>query len=168
MNHDAHTAPTTALLATGLKLSEVNWEKVAVLYARIALGTAFLSAVAARFGLWHGRFDPSHFSVFLQYAREVLAFMPPASVPYLAGAATICETSLGILLILGLWPRWVSLASTGLLAMFATSMAISQGLKEPLDYSVFSASSAAALLALHAFRAQRGRTCQSPEPKLRH
>jgi uncharacterized membrane protein YphA (DoxX/SURF4 family) len=133
----------------------MNWEKAGVLYARIAVGSAFLSAVAGRFSLWHGTIDLKHFSNFLEYAREVLAFMPTASVPFLAWAATVCETSLGILLFLGLWPRWVSLASAGLLAMFGTSMAISQGLKSPMDYSVYSASSAAILLALHAFRQHR-------------
>jgi hypothetical protein len=37
-----------------------------------------------------------------------------------------------------------------LLAAFGTAMAISFGLKSPLDYSVFSASGAALLLALRA------------------
>ena len=32
--------------------------------------------------------------------------------------ATVAETTLGILLIVGLWPRWVSLASAILLGMF--------------------------------------------------
>jgi len=155
MSQHAHIASAGILTAAGEKLRAMNWERAGVLYARIAVGSAFLSAVAGRFGLWHGTFDPSHFSVFLEYAREVLAFMPPVTVPYLAWAATVCETSLGILLLLGLWPRWVSLASAGLLAMFGTSMAISQGLKSPMDYSVYSASSAAILLALHAFRQHR-------------
>lgn len=156
MNQHAHIASTGALTATGQKLRAMNWEKAGVLYARIAVGSAFLSAVAGRFGLWHGTIDLKYFSSFLEYAREVLAFMPSASVPYMAWAATICEASLGILLLLGLWPRWVSLASGCLLAMFGTSMAISQGLKSPLwDYSVYSASSAAILLALHAFRQHR-------------
>jgi len=156
MNQHAHIASTSTLAVTGQKLRAMNWEKVGVLYARIAVGSAFLSAVAGRFGLWHGTIDPRNFSNFLEYAREVLAFMPTASVPYLAWAATVCETSLGILLLLGLWPRWVSLASAGLLAMFGTSMAISQGLKSPMDYSVFSASSAAVLLALDAIRENKG------------
>jgi uncharacterized membrane protein YphA (DoxX/SURF4 family) len=133
----------------------MNWEKAGVLYARIAVGSAFLSAVAGRFGLWHGTLDRKYFSNFLDYAREVLAFMPAASVPYLAWVATVCETSLGVLLLVGVWPRWVSLASAGLLAMFGTSMAISEGLKSPMDYSVYSASSAAVLLALRAFREHR-------------
>lgn len=134
------------------KFQTSNWERAGVLYARFALGSAFLSAVAGRFGLWDGTLDVKHFSSFLEYAGEVLAFMPKATVPYLAWAATVCELSLGILLIVGLWPRWVSLASAALLAMFGTSMAISQGLKSPMDYSVYSASGAAVLLALRAFR----------------
>jgi hypothetical protein len=43
----------------------------------------------------------------------------------------------------------VALASAGLLAVFAIAMAISFGIKEPLDYSVFSASAAALLVASH-------------------
>jgi uncharacterized membrane protein YphA (DoxX/SURF4 family) len=79
-------------------------------------------------------------------------------IPFLAWAATVAETSLGILLIVGLWPRWVSLASAVLLALFGVAMAISFGLKSPLDYSVFSASSAAALLAVRAFGRNNSQT----------
>lgn len=157
MNQQSDFARDRPLSAPRQKLHAMNWEKAAVLYARVALGSAFLSAVASRFGLWEGTIDLKHFPIFLDYARvEVLAFMPAASIPYLAWAATVCETSLGFLLLLGVWPRWVSLASAALLAVFGTSMAISQGLKSPMDYSVYSASSAAVLLALHAFKEQTG------------
>src|SRR5215471_12882253 len=130
----------------------VAWERWGVLYARIAVGAAFLSAVAGRFGLWERTLDLKHFANFLEYAREVLSFMPRVAVPYLAWTATVCETTLGILLILGVWTRWVALSSAMLLAMFATAMAISFGLKSPMDYSVYSASGAAVLLALDAFK----------------
>jgi putative oxidoreductase len=133
----------------------MNWESAGVAYARIALGAAFLSAVAGRFGLWDRTFDLEHFANFLEYAGEVLVFMPKASVPYLAAAATVCETILGISLILGLWQRWVATASAILLAMFGTAMAISLGPKSPMDYSVYSASGAAVLLALHSYRQEK-------------
>jgi uncharacterized membrane protein YphA (DoxX/SURF4 family) len=123
----------------------------AVVYVRIALGTAFLSAVAARFGLWKGDFGLRHFSGFLDYAGQVLSFLPPVLVPPLAWIATALETTLGILLICGIALRWASLASSVLLACFGISMAISFGLQSPMDYSVFSASAAALLLAHHAF-----------------
>jgi putative oxidoreductase len=134
------------------KLRAVNWERAGVLYARVALGAAFLSAVASRFGLWDKTFDLKHFANFMQYAAEVNSFMPRPVIPWVAVAATIAETWFGILLILGLWPRWVSLGSATLLAMFGTAMAISFGVKSPMDYSVFSASGAAVLLTLDAFR----------------
>jgi putative oxidoreductase len=152
MNQPVPMTSEASVLAVSHKLRNVNWERLGVLYARLAVGSAFLSAVSSRFGLWSGSVDMKHFANFLEYAGEVLAFMPKVTVPYFAWTATICEAVLGVLLIVGLWPRWVSLGSAVLLAMFGTSMAISQGLKSPMDYSVYSASSAAVLLALHAFR----------------
>lgn len=152
MNPHAQVALVTTPGSSSDKLRTINWERAAVTYARFALAAAFLSAVASRFGLWDKTLDLKHFVNFLQYAAEVNSFMPAAMIPFLAWAATVCETSLGILLLLGWWPRWVSLASAILLAMFGTAMAISFGVKSPLDYSVFSASGAAVLLAAHACR----------------
>jgi len=133
-------------ITSGSRIGPV--ERAAVVYARVALGTAFLSAVAGRFGLWNGTVGLDHFSGFLQYTAEVLAFMPAFTIPFLAWAATVAELSLGIALVLGLWTRWVALGAALLLAMFGTAMAISLGPKSPLDYSVFSASAGALLLAL--------------------
>jgi len=152
MNHRTQTASETALGGIRDKVRPINCERAGVLYARIALGAAFLSAVASRFGLWDKTLDLRHFANFMEYAAAVNSFLPKAMIPFVAWAATVAETSCGILLILGLWPRWVSLASAILLAMFGTAMAISFGLKSPMDYSVFSASGAAVLLTLHAFR----------------
>jgi hypothetical protein len=67
--------------------------------------------------------------------------------PLLALAATIAETTLGILLIAGFKPRWTGLASAILLALFGIAMTISGGIKSALHASVFSASAAALLLA---------------------
>lgn len=156
MNQNPQAISTNSAESFSNKLSSVQWERAGTLYARLALGTAFLSAVSSRFGLWDKTLDLKHFSSFLTYAGQVLSFMPRASIPYLAWSATICETSLGILLILGLWPKWVALASAVLLAMFGTAMAISLGLESPMDYSVYSASSAAVLLAVLQMRKSRG------------
>ena len=130
-----------------------TFERWGELYARVAVGCAFLSAVAGRFGLWHGTLDMRYFAGFIRYTAEVNSFTPRATIPFIAWAATGAETSLGILLILGLWRRQVALASAALLAVFGTAMAISFGLKSPMDYSVFSASSASLLLAMRAFAA---------------
>jgi putative oxidoreductase len=124
-------------------------ERLAVLYARIVLAAAFLSAVADRFGLWGKYGGWGNFANFTTYTAQVNSFMPAFIIPFLAWAATVAELSLGIGLIFGLWPRWVAFGAAILLFLFGTAMAISLGLKSPLDYSVFSASAAAVLLALY-------------------
>lgn len=85
--------------------------------------------------------------MFEQYTAEVNAFMPRPTIPFLAWAATAAELGLGALLVLGVWRRPVALASAALLLIFGLAMALSLGIKSPLDYSVFSASAAALLLA---------------------
>ena len=121
--------------------------KAALIYGRIALGLAFLNGIAERFG-WYGKnVGYGNYENFVKYTGQVNAFMPAWSIPFLAGAATVAELVLGVLLIAGVWKRWVALGSAALLAIFGTAMAISFGPWSPLDYSVFSASAAALLLA---------------------
>lgn len=155
MNPASQAALGRTMLSISDKVRGINWERAGILYARIAVGAAFLSAVASRFGLWDRTLDLKHFANFIAYAAEVNSFLPRAVIPDVAVLATVCETLLGILLILGWWPRWVSLGSAVLLAMFGTAMAITFGLKSPMDYSVFSASGASVLLALDAFRGKK-------------
>jgi len=134
-------------------------EAFAIFYARIAVGAAFLSAVASRFGLWRGEAGMKLSPGFLQRTAELNFFMPASAIPLLAWSATVLEIALGLTLIvsgvLGLvstrrtqWTRWIALGSAGLLALFGTTMAITAGIKSSLDYSVFSASACALLLAV--------------------
>jgi uncharacterized membrane protein YphA (DoxX/SURF4 family) len=117
-------------------------DQTAVRYARIALAAAFLSAVGSRLGLW------GTWSGFEEWARtDVLSFVPAFAVKPMLVMATLAEGTLGVLLLIGAWPRAVGLAAAALLAVFAISMALSAGIKSPLDYSVFSASAAALLVA---------------------
>jgi putative oxidoreductase len=127
----------------------LHWQRSGILYARIALGAAFLSGIASRFGLYGKNVGYGNFANFVKYTAEVNSFMPAFSIPFLAWSATAAELVLGIALILGAWPRWIALGSALLLALFGIAMAISFGIKSPLDYSVFSASAAAVLVALH-------------------
>ena len=125
-----------------------NWAHIAVVYARIALGLAFLSGIADRFGLYWGRnVGYGDFAGFVRYTAKVNSFMPPSTIPFLAWAATVAEFFFGVALILGIWRVWVALGSAVLLILFGTAMAISFGIKSPMDYSVFSASAAALLVA---------------------
>jgi len=120
-----------------------EWAEV---YARIALATPFLSGVADRFGLWGSNGSWKNFSGFERYAAQVNSFLPLSVIPFIAWTATIAELVFGVGLLFGFRTRLMALGSAVLLALFATAMAISFGIKSPLDYSVFSASAAALLL----------------------
>jgi uncharacterized membrane protein YphA (DoxX/SURF4 family) len=138
-----------------VNVSEATIEKWAIRYARVAIGVAFLSAVAGRFGLWNGALEWDRFGRFITRAGSLNAWAPAAFAPFFAWSATILVTTFGIALILGLATRWVALGSAGLLAWFALAMSVYDGPKAPLDYSVFSASAGALLLALAENRARR-------------
>lgn len=71
---------------------------------------------------------------------------PKFLIPLLAWTATIAETILGILLLIGFQKRWVTLLSGILLLTFAFSMSFSLNVKAPFDYSVFAAAACAFLL----------------------
>lgn len=120
------------------------------LYLRIALGTAYLVFGLDRLGVW-GSYGGKNISWgdwkhFMQYASEVMSFLPQSIVPLSAVIATICELTFGLLLIIGKWTRWASLGSGFLALLFAVSMAISFGIVSPLSYSVFTVSAASFLL----------------------
>jgi uncharacterized membrane protein YphA (DoxX/SURF4 family) len=138
-------------------LSQESAERWGVVFARVALGSAFLSGIADRFGLWPVRYEGyGSFAGFVRYTAKVNAFMPSWTISYLAWAATVGELTLGVALLVGCWLRWVSIASAVLLLLFGTAMALSFGLKGPMDYSVFSAAAAAILLAVFARRGREG------------
>ncbi|QHS53281.1 hypothetical protein [Edaphobacter sp. 12200R-103] len=134
--------------------------QMALRYARIALAISFLSPVADRFGLL-GRFGGwGNFAAFTAYTAKVNSFMPASTIPFLAWSATAGELVCGFGLLIYAFvpskvaapsslPRILAFASSILLLLFAVSMTISLGIKKPLDYSVFSASACALLLALY-------------------
>ena len=126
-----------------------SWARWAAFYARVTLGAAFLSGIADRFGLYGSKVGYGDFTGFVRYTAQVNSFMPPSTIPFLAWAATVAELFFGIALIVGIWRVWVALGAAALLILFGTAMAISFGIKSPLDYSVFSASAAALLVAVY-------------------
>ncbi|MGF2414688.1 DoxX protein [Ferruginibacter sp.] len=120
---------------------------ISTLFLRLALASGFLSAVAARLNLWGKRVSVSEaWTSFLNYTAEVNSFLPKNFIPTIAVLATIMETGLAILLLVGFKTSYASLGAGILLLLFALAMTYSYGIKEPLDYSVFAASAGAFLL----------------------
>src|SRR5437764_13811124 len=119
MRRDVETSEDTG------KPGRPDWLRWAALCARIALGAAFLSGIADRFGLYRGRnVGYGDFAGFVRYTAKVNSFMPPSTTPFLAWAATIAELFFGITLILGIWRVWVALGSAVLLILFGPAMAM--------------------------------------------
>ena len=118
---------------------------VAALLLRVALAATFLSAVASRLGLWGAH--SSGWAGFVAYTRQVNSFAPAGLIPGLAVLATVLESSLGLLLLVGYRTRWAGYGAAALTLLFALAMTCSFGPKEALDYSVFVDCAAALLLA---------------------
>lgn len=134
--------------AAGSEQTSVLWW--AALYARLAVGVTFLSSVGDRFGIF-GPFGKKNvswgdFQHFTAYTGMVNSFLPGQMIPALAWAATALEILFGVGLIVGIYKRFMALGSSLLLLSFALAMTISFGIRSALDYSVYSASSAALLL----------------------
>jgi uncharacterized membrane protein YphA (DoxX/SURF4 family) len=121
------------------------------LYARLALGSAFLSAVADRFGIWGAagarNIAWGDFGHFLTYTARITPFVPHSLVPAAGWTATLLEVVIGVALIVGIATRAAAIAAGVLLALFACGMTLGTGVKTAFDASVFSASAAAFLLA---------------------
>ena len=121
---------------------------IATLFLRFALAAGFLSAVAARLNCWGKHASVSEaWNSFLRYTAEVNSFLPQNFIPAIAVLATILETGLAFLLLLGFKTSYASFGAAILLLLFALAMTRSYGIKEPLDYSVFATSAGAFVLA---------------------
>src|SRR5690242_12454344 len=112
-----------------------NGSEIVRLFARFALGVSFLSAVAARCGLWgpDGAKNVSwgKFANFVKYTAAVTSIFPGSWAVSFAWASTVAETLLGIMLIAGFKIRMASAFSGLLLFSFAIAMATGLGIKKP-------------------------------------
>jgi hypothetical protein len=129
-----------------------TFRRSVIVFARVALGVGFLSAVADRFGLWgaHGARNVAwgDFAHFLQYTATLNPLIPASMIPVVGWAVTACEAVFGVALIAGVAVPVVAVLSGLLLLAFAGGMTLGTGVKTAFDASVFSAAAAAFLLAL--------------------
>ncbi len=120
-------------------------------FLRLAIGIPYLWFTADRLGFLGPPGSPhvgwGDWPHFLQYAAQVMSFLPARLISFFAILATIGEFSFGLLLVFGLFTRQAAIGSGLLSFLFACSMAISFGIESPLGYSVFTVSAASFLLA---------------------
>jgi len=125
-------------------------QKYSQLFARVAIATAFLSAVADRIGLW-GPPGSKHASWggwenFMTYSNKLNFFVPEFLQEPLAITVTILEILFGILLIIGYKTKLTANLSGILLVLFALTMTIAFGIKSSFTYSVWIGAGACFLL----------------------
>lgn len=126
-------------------------EKNIQFFVRLAVATAFLSAVADRIGLW-GPPDSKYASWgnwknFMSYSNKLNFFIPELLQEPLAVIATALEIVFGILLIVGFRTKLTANLSGLLLVLFALTMTIAFGIKSTFTYSVWIGAGACFLLA---------------------
>src|SRR3954470_20834215 len=124
-------------------------EQIIEWFLRISLSAGFLSAVADRFGFW----DKAHsawgnWQTFIHYTQTLNpSFLEPI-IPFIGALATLLETLFAIGLLTRFKTVFVAIGSGSLLLLFGFAMTVSNSVKAPLDYSVFTASAAAFSLAV--------------------
>jgi len=121
------------------------------LFLRLALGLGYSWEVADRLGILGANGKPhvgwGDWSHFMEYARQVMGFLPAPLISVFAVIATIGEGAFGLLLLIGLYTRVAAIGSSILSLVFAVAMALSMGIESPIGYSVFTVSAASLLLA---------------------
>lgn len=116
-------------------------QRLACVAFRVAMGITFLSAVADRFGLWGPPGSPNagwgSWERFVAYSSTLNWFLPSALQEPAAALATGGELVFGAALIAGIYARHAAYGAAVLLTCFAVTMALAEGIKSPLAYSVF-------------------------------
>jgi len=117
---------------------------------RLCLSSAFLVAIADRFGVYGGHGTKGvtwgDWTHFLQFVAYLIKIAPKAFIPAIGVLETIIEFALAVALLVGVYPRIVAWSSAALLALFAVTMSIALGIPTTLGYGVFTAVGAALLL----------------------
>jgi hypothetical protein len=113
---------------------------------RAVIGLEFALSVADRFGLLGAPgkgVSWGDFSHFVAYTHQVNAFLPASFAPLLAVLATVCETTFGIGLIVGIRIPYIARAAAVLLCLFGSAMIASGLIESQFFYAVFVLASAA-------------------------
>jgi uncharacterized membrane protein YphA (DoxX/SURF4 family) len=122
-----------------------------LLFARLALGAGFLSAVADRIGMWGppGATNVAwgDFARFEAYTARLNPYLPGSVIPAVAWGVTVAEVVVGVALVAGIQVRAAAFLAAVLLLGFSIGMAIGTGFKTALDASVPAAAAAAVMLA---------------------
>jgi uncharacterized membrane protein YphA (DoxX/SURF4 family) len=124
--------------------------KLPQLFLRIALGITFLTPVLDRLGLLgpmgKGNIEWGNWQNFISYTSTLMPYFDRSVTNIMGGIATISEFMIAISLILGFKTKYAALGSCLLTLTFILFMTTSVGIQKPINFGVFTATTASFLL----------------------
>jgi len=126
-----------------------NSFKIPQLLLRLALGIGFLTTVSDRLGLLPAdtrNIEWGEWDKFIDYTATLMPFLDRSVVNVMGGLATLFETLIGVLLIIGFKTRYTAIASCALTLIFALAMTAFLGVKAPINFAVFGTCAGSLLL----------------------
>jgi len=128
-----------------------NSSKLPQLLLRIALGIGFIVTVLDRLGflgpLGTNNIEWGNWDNFINYTGTLLPFLRRPAVSIMGSIATLSESVIGVLLIIGFKTRPAAIGSCILTLSFALAMTLFLGIKAPINFAVFPFCAASLLLA---------------------
>ena len=127
-----------------------NSFKIPQFLLRIALGMGFLVPVSDRLGflgpIGTKNIEWGNWDNFIDYTATLMPFLDKPAANAMGGIATLAETVIGILLIIGLKTKLAAISSCLLTLTFALTMTVFLGIKAPINFAVFTTCTASLLL----------------------
>lgn len=125
--------------------------KVPQLLLRGALGLTFLTPVFDRLGflgpIGTGNVEWGNWENFINYTAMLMPYFDRPVTNIMGAIATASEFIIAVLLIIGFKTRYAAIGSCLLTFTFIVFMATSVGIQKPINFGVFTASTASLLLA---------------------
>lgn len=124
--------------------------KVPQLLLRLALGLTFLTPVLDRLGilgpLGKGNIEWGDWEHFINYTQKLMPYFDRSMTNVMGGIATVVELVIAVLLIIGYKTKYAALVSSLLTLTFILFMSTSIGIQRPINFGVFTATTASFLL----------------------
>ncbi|MBG6236255.1 putative membrane protein YphA (DoxX/SURF4 family) [Pedobacter sp. CAN_A7] len=125
--------------------------KIPQLLLRSALGITFLTPVFDRLGILGpmgtGNIEWGNWENFIDYTSLLMPYLDRPLTNIMGGIATASEFTIAVLLIIGFKTKHAALGSCLLTLTFILFMATSVGIQKPINFGVFTATTASLLLA---------------------
>jgi len=124
--------------------------KIPQLLLRCALGITFLTPVLDRLGflgpLGTGNIEWGNWENFINYTSTLMPYFDRSVTNIMGGIATVGEFLIAIFLIVGFKTKYAALGSSLITLTFTLFMATSVGIQKPINFGVFTATTASFLL----------------------